>query len=96
MVDPEGKPLFDLGEVVATPGALNTLQRAGQSPEEFLRRHVTGDWGQVPAEDKVENEVSVLNGYRILSSYHTTLEERIWVLTEADRSSTTLLLPGEY
>ena len=90
------KVLFEMNMVVATPGAMDALERAHQVPGDFLARHVSGDWGEVPAEDKVENEVSVLNGYRILSAYRTNLGERIWILTEADRSLTTLLLPEEY
>lgn len=96
MVDLVRKPLFDLGQLVATPGALAALERAGQAPGEFLMRHVSGDWGEVPEEDKTENEVSLLNGYRILSAYRTKLGERLWILTEEDRSVTTILLPEEY
>jgi hypothetical protein len=96
MVDLGKKPLFARGQVVLTPGTLAALERANQTPGEFLARHVAGDWGEVPQEDKAENEVSLLNGYRLLSAYHTSLGERLWVLTEADRSVTTLLLPEEY
>ena len=96
MVDTVRKILFEMNMVVATPGALGALERAHQDPGEFLARHVSGDWGEVPAEDKVENEVSVLNGYRILSAYRTSLGDRLWILTEADRSLTTLFLPEEY
>jgi hypothetical protein len=81
---------------VATPGALAALERAHQAPGEFLGRHVAGDWGEVPQEDKTENEVSLLNGYRILCAYRTSLGERLWILTEADRSVTTILLPEDY
>jgi hypothetical protein len=96
MVDLVRKPLFDLGQVVATPGALAALERAHQGPGEFLARHVSGDWGEVPEEDKTENEFSLLNDTRILSAYRTKLGERLWILTEADRSVTTILLPEEY
>jgi hypothetical protein len=88
--------LFEPGQVVATPGALAVLQRAFQKPREFIDRHVAGDWGEVSEEDRVENEVSLLNGYRLLSAYRTKMGERLWVLTEADRSVTTILLPEEY
>ena len=87
---------FPLGQVVATPGALRALQKAEQSPQEFLNRHANGDWGEVPEEDKQENEFSVQRGLRILSAYTTSAGDRIWVLTEADRSATTILLPSEY
>ena len=90
------KALFELGQLVATPGALAALERAHQAPGEFLTRHMSGDWGEVPEEDKTENEVSLLNGYRILSAYRTKLGERLWLLTEEDRSVTTILLPEEY
>ena len=96
MVDIAKKPLFELGQVVATPGALAALERAHQAPGEFVARHVAGDWGEVPEEDKTENEVSILNGYRILSAYRTKLGDRLWILSEADRSVTTVLLPEEY
>lgn len=87
---------FPLGRVGATPGALRALEQAGQLPTEFLDRHVNGDWGDVPEEDKQENEFSVENGLRILSAYTTSTGEKIWIITEADRSYTTLLLPSEY
>ena len=92
----EKKPLFALGQVVATPGALTALVEAEQGPEEFLVRHVTGDWGLVPEEDKRENDYSVANGLRILSSYETKLGVKFWIITEHDRSVTTFLLPMEY
>jgi hypothetical protein len=87
---------FELGRVVATPGALRALQRAEQLPAEFLDRHVAGDWCNLGAEDQQENEFSVRNGFRILSAYITSAGDKIWIITEADRSSTTILLPEEY
>jgi hypothetical protein len=89
-------PLFELGMVVGTQGAVEALEAAGQGPQEFLDRHVRGDWGDVPDADKAENDFSLQHGFRILSAYTTRAGERIWVLTEADRSATTLLLPDEY
>jgi hypothetical protein len=88
--------LFELGRIVATPGALRALEAAEQQPAEFLDRHVNGDWGDLGDEDKQENEFSVRNGFRILSAYTTNAGEKIWIITEADRSATTLLLPEEY
>ena len=85
-----------LGRVVATPGALRALEKAEQHPAEFLDRHVSGDWGEVPDADKQENERSVEQGFRILSAYTTSAGDTIWILTEADRSATTILLPEEY
>jgi hypothetical protein len=87
---------FPLGRVVATPGALAALQAAGRAPQEFLRRHLAGDWGEVPVEDRRENELSVREGFRVLSAYRTRLGETLWIITEADRSITTILLPSEY
>ncbi|HEV2417295.1 MAG TPA: hypothetical protein VGX94_05795 [Terriglobia bacterium] len=91
-----GQPLFSAGQIVATPGALRTLERANQSPAEFLQRHVAGDWGELDSHDIAENEYSLTHGFRLLSSYRTTAGEALWVITEADRSVTTLLLPEEY
>jgi hypothetical protein len=92
----EKKPLFDLGQLVATPGALAVLEKSGQNAMEFLSRHATGDWGDIPEEDKKENHFSLEKGFRLLSSYRTTAGDRVWVITEANRSHTTLLLPDEY
>jgi len=89
-------PKFFLRRTVATPGALRALEQANQSPYEFIERHQTGDWGELCEEDKRENEFSVHNGFRILSAYRTRNDVKIWVITEADRSVTTLLLPHEY
>ncbi len=92
----ERKPLFDLGQLVATPGALAALEKTGQNAMEFLSRHVTGDWGEIPEEDKAENQFSLEKGFRLMSSYRTTAGDVVWVITEANRSHTTLLLPNEY
>jgi hypothetical protein len=94
-------PLFDLGQIVATPGALEALQDASQQPHEFLIRHVTGDWGDLDEEDQSLNDSAVSDGSRILSAYQTSKGERIWIVTEAaddqgHRSSSTMLLPREY
>ena len=89
-------PKFELGQVVATPGALEALEKSGQSPAAFLSRHARGDWGDLCEEDKQLNDQALLDGSRILSSYRTGNDERIWIITEADRSSTCCLLPSEY
>jgi hypothetical protein len=96
MQQTERKPLFDLGQLVATPGALAALEKSGQSPTVFLQRHVTGDWGELSADDRKENELSVEKGFRILSSYKINADERLWVITEGSRCHTTILLPEEY
>jgi hypothetical protein len=92
----ERKPLFDLGQLVATPGALAALEKSGQTLMEFLSRHVTGDWGEIPEEDRKENQFSLENGFRLMSCYRTTANEVVWVITERNRSHTTLLRPDEY
>src|SRR4028118_1932895 len=84
---------FTLGQMVMTQGVAVALDEAGQSPFEFLSRHQTGDWGEVCDADKRENEFSIANGFRILSAYRTSEDVKLWVITEADRSVTTLLLP---
>jgi hypothetical protein len=96
MVAIANEPKFPTGHLVATPGALAALTKNGQSATEFLSRHVRGDWGDVPPEDARENELSVAKGFRILSAYELNDGTRIWVLTEADRSTTCVLLPEEY
>ncbi len=90
------KSLFPLGRIVATPGAIEALTRANQQPQDFLARHMAGDWGDLGKDDQTENEYSLQHGFRILSSYSTAAGEKLFVITEADRSSTTLLLPEEY
>jgi len=87
---------FDLGRMVATPGALEALERSGETPLAFLCRHVAGDWGDVDEHDRAENELSVREGFRLLSAYKLLDGTKIWIITEADRSSTTILLPSEY
>lgn len=88
--------LFPLGQIYSTHGAKDALSESDQEPFEFLKRHQTGDWGELCEDDKDANEHSLKENFRILSSYRTKLNEKIWIITEADRSSTTLLLPEEY
>ena len=92
--DPE--PLFSLGQVVGTPGAIQALEQAGQDPLALLTRHLGGDWGELDEEDKAENDFSVKHNLRILSAYTLETGVKIWVITESDRSATTFLLPSEY
>ena len=91
-----GRMLFNLGQVVATPGALQALEDSEQTAIEFLNRHVSGDWGELDPEDRKENEFSLKEGFRVLSAYILKTGQKIWIITEADRSVTTLLLPEEY
>lgn len=90
------KSLFRLGQLVATPGALQALADAEQQALAFLGRHQSGDWGDLSPEDKDLNSQAVTTGGRIFSAYHTERNVKIWVITEADRSSTCILLPSEY
>ena len=90
------KPLFDLGQLVGTPGALQALEEAEQHPFELIHRHVAGDWGELDEEDKRENDLSVEQGFRIISAYTLNTGVKVWVITEWDRSATTILLPSEY
>lgn len=88
--------LFITGRLLATPGALQALMEAQTSPIDYLERHCTGDWGEVCAEDARLNDEAVMDGSRLLSAYPLPSGERLWIITEADRSATTLLLPQEY
>ena len=88
--------LFPLGQVVATPGALGVLDQYAINAMDLIKRHQSGDWGNVPPGDAEENLRSVENGWRILSSYAISEDQNLWIITEADRSVTTLLLPEEY
>jgi hypothetical protein len=92
----EDRPKFRLGQLVATPGALRTIAESGEDPLTLIRRHQSGDWGEVPAKDARENEVSLQHGFRLLSAYTLMTGVTIWILTEADRSATTILRPEKY
>jgi hypothetical protein len=87
---------FELGKLVATPGALEALEDSGQSPSEFIARHARGDWGDLCEEDIQENNFSVDKHLRILSAYNSKKGVRLYVITESDRSVTTILLPSDY
>lgn len=87
---------FPMGQLVATPGALEALEDARQHPSHFVARHLNSDWGDISEEDKRENELSLQQGFRLLSAYTLSTGVKIWVITEADRSSTCVLLPEEY
>src|SRR5438876_441273 len=90
------QPAFELGQIVATPGALAALKKSGQQPGEFLTRHVNREWGDLSDEDRKENDYSLEHGFRLLSAYRTHAGDKLWIITESDRSVTTLLLPEEY
>ena len=91
-----GQPRFRMGTVVCTPDALAALERVGQSPWSLLSHHVAGRWGNLDAEDKQANEDALVHGDRIFSSYQLSDGTTVWCITEADRSSTCLLLPQNY
>jgi hypothetical protein len=88
--------LFSVGRVTVTPGALELMGEYEINPMDLLLRHVAGDWGDLDEEDKKENDFSVTRDLRILSAYKVAYEKKLWIITEADRSSTTILLPAEY
>lgn len=88
--------LFTLGRVLAAPGALAVFVDAKQSPREFILRHVTGDWGELDPDDVLANRHAVELGLRILLAYRTSDGVKMWIITEADRLATALLLPEEY
>ncbi len=88
--------LFPLGATVATPGALAALEEAGVPPYGLLVRHQQGDWGDLDLADCHANELALLDGTRLFSAYTLHTSTRVWVITEADRSATTILLPDEY
>lgn len=93
--------LFKLGKLAATPGALDEIERYGFTPFDFVGRHIAGDWSHQCRSDALENAASAAKGYRVFSSYYLTDDRgedapRVWVITEHDRSVTTLLLPSEY
>lgn len=101
-------PLFPLGRVLATPGAIALLKETATQPDALLARHVTGDWGELCAEDAQTNRDALVHGGRLMSVYRLDVpadlatgsdevpDTRLWIITEADRSVTTLLLPEEY
>ena len=87
---------FHPGSIVATPGALAAFEASGEEPATYLSRHLAGDWGDLDEHDRRENERSLQHGWRILSAYTLSDGTKIWIITEADRSSTCILLPEEY
>jgi len=94
-------PKFNLGRLLATPGALSALEQSGQSPSEFLSRHAVGDWGDLCDDDKQANDNALVDGSRLLSAYRTTKGIKLWIITEAaddegHRAATTTLLPRDY
>ena len=100
-MSPNETKKFSLGRIVATPGALEALEDAGQEAGEFLARHVTGDWGVLDDEDRQANDAALIDGSRLLSAYQTRKGEKIWIITEATnevglRYCSTILKPEDY
>ncbi len=95
MVD-KVRPLFRLGRIVGTPPALAALEAAGEDATIYLNRHRYGDWGTVDAEDAKQNNVSAIHQERVHSAYKLSTGIEIWIITEWDRSVTTILLPDDY
>lgn len=87
---------FFVGKLLLTGRVLTAFRRTKETPMSFIRRHVVGDWGDLDQTTETENNRSVNQGRRILSAYHLDDGTKIWVITEADRSSTRILLPEEY
>jgi len=85
---------FSPGRLVATPGALKAIPNG--DIRTALARHLLGDWGDVPPEDKQANDRALVERTRLFSSYHSSSGTKFWIITEADRSATTVLLPDEY
>jgi hypothetical protein len=88
-------PLFHLGQVVATPAALAFMRKHNINPADLLARHVGGDFGDIDASDAAANEEAIKHDMRVFSSY-VFEKEKIWVITEASRESTCILLPADY
>jgi len=90
--------LFSPGHIVATPGALDALRSNGDTLAlaRLLSRHLSGDWGTVDAHDWQANDAALRDGTRLLSAYRLDDGTKLWIITEADRSSTCVLLPSEY
>ena len=92
---------FSLGQILATPGASEALERNHSTGLEYLGRHAAGDWGIVGEEDKQANNDALRTGARLLSAYFLSDETKLWIITEAQddkgrRAATTMLLPDEY
>ncbi len=101
MIAPIRKPLFELGQVVATPAALKAIEESGEEPADFLTRHAFGDWGSVFNEERERNDAALKTGGRVMSEHRTGNGVKIWIITAAAdsfgrRPTTTILLPVEY
>jgi hypothetical protein len=93
---PPTTPRFPVGQLVATPGALAALAATGTAPLPYLARHAAGDWGDVDDHDRRANDRALRHGERLFSVYTLPGGGRLWIITEWDRSLTTVLLPEDY
>jgi hypothetical protein len=89
-------PPFVLGRVVATPGALDALRPHPGFLNQIVARHASGDWGEVNRHDRKANDAALADGSRVFSAYTTPTGKKVWVITEADRACTCILLPSDY
>jgi hypothetical protein len=91
------QPRFRAGQLVMTAGVNDLVQRGALNPVPYLRRHLDGDWGDLCDDDRHQNDAALKSGEdRLFSSYRVTNDLKLWIITERDRSVTTLLLPEEY
>jgi hypothetical protein len=90
------KPMSELGALVITQGVSELMTANRLDPFHYFGRHMQGDWGDICNEDRQLNEDALISGYRLMSVYNISTELKIWIITEADRSVTTILLPEEY
>lgn len=96
LVSSDNKVLFATGRLLVTNGALEATKKVGQGLEPLIDRHMAGDWGDLEREDKVQNDEALKLGNRVLSSYNLSDGVKVWIITEWDRSATTILLPSDY
>jgi len=94
--DIKNGPRFPMGRPAITPAAEAALNAVGIHPIRLLARHIHGDWGDLSVEDLAANELALRTGRRLLSSYTLPGVGNVWIITEADRSATTILLPDDY
>ena len=95
-METERKQTIPLGQVYVTPGIQRAIDECGDNLWDFIHRHQSGDWGDVDVDDKQANDKALTNDGRLLSAYHTSTGIKLWIITEWDRSVTTVLLPEEY
>jgi hypothetical protein len=87
---------FQAGQLLMTAGIKDLVVKEKLNLIPYVVRHLNGDWGDIPAEDARANQAALRDGDRLLSAYQVTSEARVWIITESDRSATTVLLPEEY